>query len=444
MSVASKEAALFLAKGYVGQHLSQLNRSDNAIFNFQLSSAMSATVEECVQYIRDNDLKCVIPTSDDGLMTAGAVNQKLGFPTPTFLSLIACTNKNLTRTLLGKFGWFYGFNLDQQLEQILENVRSFPCMLKATMLSRGNLTFRCDNKATLFSNLETIKADHILREKNSSLCSEAISILKESGKTELVDKCTECMVEEYIDMSNEGTYQYCMEGFISGDGRVLTYSLVEEIFFKNGKMLGHVMPPIHFNGNFKPFESLLERVGKKLSDLGFQNQAFDIEFWQLSDGSFVIIEVNPRMAASYYDLYWQYCGNNIYQDVASFVQLGVEPEKSPLSHLKHMWSISGHNHTHSFQIGLTTRAKGKVGDVLDIDFLQDQITKGLAGFIRLSKDAILGEVNSTSHGTIAANVTLKGPWDEIIKKVKQLRESFYKEEYFHEADNYPDCFKCYS
>ena len=37
------------------------------------------------------------------------------------------------------------------------------------------------------SNLEIIKADHILREANSTLCSEAITILKEGGKTELVD-----------------------------------------------------------------------------------------------------------------------------------------------------------------------------------------------------------------------------------------------------------------
>ena len=101
------------------------------------------------------------------------------------------------------------------------------------------------------------------------------------------------MIEEYIDMNIKGTCQYCMEGFVSCDGRVLAYLLVEEIYFKNGEVLGNVIPPIHFNGNFKHFESFFEWVGKKMSDLGFRNQAFNMEFWQLPDKSFLITEINP-------------------------------------------------------------------------------------------------------------------------------------------------------
>jgi hypothetical protein len=63
----------------------------------------------------------------------------------------------------------------------------------------------------------------------------------------------------------------------------------------------------------------------------------------------------------------------VYHDLASFVHHGIEPEKTPLSHLKDMWSISGCDHTHSFQTVLTTRATGRVGDVFDLDFLHDRM-----------------------------------------------------------------------
>ena len=312
--------------------------------------------------------------------------------------------------------------------------------VKATMLAGGMLSFHCANEAALCSNLRITKADHTSREKNSSFSSEAISILRNIKEEKLIDKCTEHMIEEYVDINVKGTYQYCMEGFVSREGKVISYSLVEEVFFKNMMLLGHIIPPIHFDGNFEPFESFMEWVSEKLSCLGFQNQAFDVEFWQLPDGSFRIIEINPRMAASWYDLYHQYSGNNIYQDVASFVHHGIELEKTPLSHLKHMWPISGRNHAHSFQAVLTTRTTGRVGDVFDLDFLHDRIANGLIGFIRLSKDDILYKAHSTAPGTIVSNVTLKGSWSEIVTEEKRLRKKLYNDkDQFCEAE-YPDCF----
>ena len=278
-----------------------------------------------------------------------------------------------------------------------------------------------------------------MRKDKSSFCSEAISILKQSSQPQLTENCTEYVIEEYIDIDADGTYHYCMEGFIgSRDGEVVIYSLVEELYFKDKMLLGYIIPPIHFNGSFEPFEVLMESVGRRMWELGFQNQAFDIEFWQLPDGSFWITEVNLRMAPVFYDLYHLYSGNNLYEDVANHVFFGSEPEKSPFSHLKHMWSNSKRNHTHSFQMTLTTQARGKVQDVLDMDFFQVYISNGrVPGFVRISNDDVLEGVRSIMHGVI----TLEGSWNDIVTEAKRFREAFYKDkEQFYEADKYPDYF----
>lgn len=435
----SKEVVVIIGTSYayLREHLSWLNKSDDSMFIYELASG---SVEECVKYLKETGKKCVIPAFDANVITAAAINQRIGYPAPSLLSLVACHNKNLTRTLLGNFGWFYGFNLDQSIGCVLKNVKGYPCMLKSTMLAGGNSSFCCEDEAALCSNLETIRSDVIMRKQNMSSYSEAISVLKQSSQPELVEKCTQYMVEQHIDIGATGTYQYCMEGFISCDGKVIVYSLVEELFFKNGMNLGHVIPPVHFNGNFEPFEAFMESVGERLWDLGFQNQMFDIEFWQFPDGSFWITEVNPRMAAAYYDLYHLYSGNNCYEDVAHFVHLGLEPEKSPLSHLKHMWSTSKRNHTHSFMVGLTTRARGKVRDILDIDFLQDCISN-YAGIVRVSKDDVLAEVHSTRYGRMLSSVHMKGSWNEIVTEAKRIKANFYKDkEQFYEACEYPDYF----
>ena len=423
---------------YVQQHLDQLNARAVSMFQYKLAYS----IQECMEYLREASKKCVIPAFDPQLMTAGIVNQKLGFPTPSLFSLVVLHNKNLSRMVLGKFGWFYGFNLAHSNEYIHSNVVQYPCMLKPTMLTLGTSLFCCEDEASLCSNLEKIRGDP-KREENSSFRSEAISILKQSNQPELVEKCTEYMVEQYIDINANSTYQYCMEGFIgSCDGKVVIYSLVEHLYFKNGMIIGYIIPPVHFNGEFEPFESFIESVGKKMWELGFQNQAFDIEFWQLPDGSFCITEVNLRMAPPYYDLYNLYSGNHLYDDVANHVLFQSKPEKSPFSHLKHMWSTSQHNHTHSFQIVLITRARGRVQDILDIDFLQEYISNGkAAGFIRMSNDDILSSAHSTAPGVMVANVTVKGSWNDIVTEAKKVREAFYKDkEQFYEADKYPDYF----
>ena len=145
----NKEIVVIATDVYYGEHLHLLNKRDDSKFHYK----RARSVQECIGHLKESSMKYVIPAHDNCLMMAGILNQKLEFPTPSLLSLVVLKNKNLSRMILGKFGWFYGFNLDQSNECILKNVARYPCMLKPTMLCGGMGSLCCEDEAALCSNL---------------------------------------------------------------------------------------------------------------------------------------------------------------------------------------------------------------------------------------------------------------------------------------------------
>ena len=446
-NVSSREIVVFVdtaPSSYIVPYLRAFSKSDDSRFKYEvyyLPVVNTASLQECVKHLKDTGKKCVLAGHDEAALTAAIVNKQLGYPAPSALSIICCNNKNLTRIIMGNFGWFYGFNLDQSIESVLEQVKGFPCMLKATMLASGKASFRCVNEASLRTNLETVRSALQVREKTDSLRSEAVSLLSDSDKPELSKYCTEYIIEEYIETQSTDTYQFGIEAFITSEGRVIPYALVEMLIFKNGMVLGHIIPPIHFDGNLEPFNDYVVAIGKKLYDLGFKNQVCNIEFWRFPDGSFRLIEINSRIAAGYHDLYEQYCGSHLYDDMADFVHHQTEPSSEPLSHLNSAWSISKRNHTHALQVSLTTKAVGKVSDVFNYYLLDEKRKSGVPVFFHVTSDYILSDVTATRSGMQIALVTLRGSWNEIVEGAKSLRANFYRNKsQFYEAHEYPEYF----
>jgi hypothetical protein len=71
--MTSNATVVFAGQGYVEQHLSQLNRSAESIFVYELSRVTPNTVEECVKHMKETGKKCVVPSSDSETVSAGAV-----------------------------------------------------------------------------------------------------------------------------------------------------------------------------------------------------------------------------------------------------------------------------------------------------------------------------------------------------------------------------------
>ena len=321
--------------------LSRLTKDKSYPYSYEIypiTSTNKETLETCIQYVQSQGKHCVLSLTEETVLAQCFVNERLGYPCPSVLSTVYCLNKLLTRSFIREFEWFHGFNLDDDIEEIIKKVIAYPCMLKPTMLCLGFGAFCCNDESSLRSNWRKVKEDPKICQQMQHNHSNLVSLLTTIDQSHLASKCTHYLVEEFIETNRKETYQYCMEAFVSKDGNVVMYSLVEEIPFRNGMFLAHTIPPYHFDGDFQHFEDYIVGIGEKLYGLGFKNQSFNIEFWQLPNRSFRLIEINPRNSQSYSDIFKMYSGNDLFHDVTDLFVSNKFPAKSPFTKLKQQWS----------------------------------------------------------------------------------------------------------
>ena len=197
-------------------------------------------------------------------------------------------------------------------------------------------------------------------------------------------------------------------------------------------------------GSLQACEDYVIDIGKKLHQLGFQNQAFNIEFWKLPNGKFRLIEINPRTATPYDLLYEQYCGRGVLDDVVNLVVHGKEPLQTPFSKLKEQWPVhkGDSNANYSFIVNLTTRVTGKATNVFDYHNIDEMFKREAPLFHRTPRDTVLTELNKTYVGTSMVQIVVQGSWNHIVTQAKDLRKSFYKDwSQCEESTEYPDYFE---
>lgn len=407
-----------------------LHSTTNCITCLELVRKLS---EECVKFVKLEGKDCVISISETSLYLCAIVNERLGYSSPSLQSISVCRNKYHTRKLVTDFEWCYGFNLGDPVEQVVKHVKSFPCMLKPTSLCAGKGAFRCDDEASLRFKLQIISDDKDSLENIQSVQSQLLplSVENDSDSGENPDY----MVEEFIETWGTGIYQYFMEVFVTKEGKVIPYTLAEVFVFQGGMFLGTVIPPIHANGGIKPFEDHAIHIGGKLYNVGFKNQGFSLEFWRFPNCMFRLIEINPRVSPTTFDLHEQYSGSNIFNDVTDLMVHNKEPKYTPMSALKKQMTVTDTD-DYTFLIDFSSRATGLVSSVFNYDLLEDLSAKGHVVLFLTDRDVVLTEANATTLGKAIAFVTIKGTWNEIVNEEKSLRQKLYMG-----LPQYSECFK---
>ena len=420
------------------QHCNEIEGSPYYYQMYYMPAVNEEEIEKCVKYLQAQGKDCVISFNETTSFAAAVINKHLGYPSPSPLSNIYGLNKVLTRCLVDDFEWFFGFNLDDDVESWIKNVKSYPCMMKATMLSGGRASFRCNDEASLRSSLDAILSDNAMCRMLKESHSDAVKIL---GSFKEAEKFTQYMVEEFITTKGTTTRQFCMEAFVTENGKVIPYSLVEELFFTNGVFIGHIIPPVHFDGDFQACDDYIIDIGKKLYQLGFKNQAFNIEFWRFSDGKFRLIEINPRCATPYYILYMEYSGNNLLNDVSSLFLHGKEPASTPLSKLKEQWSSGKSDKHYTISADLASVSLGKASELFNFDLLDQLSSEGTMMYYLIPRDHVLTKMNQTASGTLVCSYILKGSWNDMVRNERDIRKRFYKDfSQCEEAKEYPEYF----
>ena len=318
---------------YMLSLIERINQNKASPFHYKtyyIPATNEEEISKCIKYVKEEGKDCVISFSDTSSYVCTIINERLGYPSPSPLSNVVCCNKYRTRMLVSEFEWCYGFNLGDSVELVVQNVKTFPCMLKPTMLFAGMGAFRCNDEPSLRATLQAVSDDKAFRECVQALQNEILPIPGDEDSA----KNVQYMVEEFIVTDGTDIHQFCMDVFVTRDGKVIPYSFMEMLFFQDGMILGYVIPPIHFEGDTKPFEDYAIQIGNKLFNMGFKKQGFNIEMWRYPDGKFRLIEINPRVTTPLVDFFEQYSGNNMFNDVTGLFLRNKEPPYTPLSVLK--------------------------------------------------------------------------------------------------------------
>lgn len=171
----------------------------------------------------------------------------------------------------------------------------------------------------------------------------------------------------------------------------------------------------------------------RLSDLGYRNQFFNLEFWIMPDGTIALTEINPRAAHSYHYNYVYSFGSSLFEDNLSLVASGGKLPDTPWR----KWR-AGEDHSYTLIVLITAKQTGHVDDILDYGYV-DNLEQNEGILIRHTKQR---EDELTDADMTAAGVMLQQIWitghtaQELIAKEREIRSNIYRQP--QKGSEYPD------
>ncbi|MGB1027774.1 MAG: ATP-grasp domain-containing protein, partial [Rhodospirillaceae bacterium] len=335
-------------------------------------------------------------------------------------AFVYCMNKYLMRTLEDNPFYFDSVDpMNETDEEIIAKIKEWPFMLKNTSLSLGRGIFKIESEEDLRAVLKSYREDSALQEL---IASQYASYMKGHDRSEFPEVIPPFVAECLVDMNV--AIEYCYEGYITEQGAIVHYALTEEVYFSNHQALGYVTPPISIDAQMADkIEAWVEAYMTKMSDLGYRNQFFNLEFWIMPDGTINLVEINPRAAHSYHYNYVYSFGSSLYEDNFKLAAGEPVPEDTPWK----KWR-EGQGGKFTLIALITAKQTGKVSDILDYDYVAEMEANGI--LIRHNRKAedVLTAADMTAAGVMLQQIWLVGDSrEDVIRKEHELRAKIYKQ-----------------
>jgi len=364
------------------------------------------------------------------------INEKLGLQVPSRLAFLYCMNKYLMRELETNPNYYDWVDpATETNEEIVAKIKEWPFMLKNTSLSLGRGVFRIDDKEGLVKILNEYRADDALQKE---IADNYLYYKKGIPEADLPEKIPPFIAEHFMEIDR--AIEYCYEGYITPEGKVMHYALTEEVYFSNHQALGYITPPISLTNEIAPeLEAWMDDYMGKMSDLGYRNQFFNIEFWITHEGEITLVEINPRAAHSYHYNYKLTYDNSLYGDNFRLAA-GLPLEKvNPWE----KWKNAGDPETYTLIVLITAKETGRAGDIVDYDYIDQEDKNGHIDVVRLTKqeDDVLADADMTSAGVMLMQLWVSGSRDEVISREIEIRKKVYKHTQKDNDTKYPDYWK---
>lgn len=381
-------------------------------------------IDTIVEYCKEHNIEAVAGYAQKDAFHHILINEKLGNAVPSKLSFFYCMNKYLMRTLEKDPFFFAPVDpLNETDEEIIAKIpdNEWPFMLKNTSLSLGRGIFKIKNKEELRATLKAYREDKKLQE---TIAEQYAHYLKGVDPKLVPAVAPPFIAEHMVDMNS--TIEYCYEGYITAEGKLVHYGFTEEVYFSNHQALGYITPPISIDTDMiDTIEKWVSEYMQGYIDLGYVNQFFNLEFWIMPDKSIKLTEINPRAAHSYHYNYYLSCNNSLYGDnllLAAGHQLSLN---NPWKKWKDKESFK-----YTLIILITGKETGKVSDILDYDYVNylEQEEKILIRHTK-QKDDIITQEDMTAAGVMLLQIWYTGnSKEEVIAKERALRKKIYKNE----------------
>ncbi|NRA55889.1 MAG: hypothetical protein HRU23_17260 [Gammaproteobacteria bacterium] len=350
------------------------------------------------------------------------INEQLGNDVPSRLAFFYCMNKYLMRTLESNAFFFAPVDpLTETDDEILAKIPDdeWPFMLKNTSLSLGRGIFKIASPDELRATLKAYREDAALQEL---IAGQYKSYLSGVDPTTIPAVAPPFIAEHMVDMNS--AIEYCLEGYITGDGKIVNYALTEEVYFSNHQALGYVTPPISINANMATkIEQWVEDYMGRLAHLGYRNQFFNLEFWIMPDGTINLTEINPRAAHTFHYNYLYSCNNSLYGDNLLLAG-GEEPSAN------NPWQKwrSGKQLRYTLIVLITGKETGTVSNILDYDYIAHlEHQEGILIRHNRQKDDVLTDDDMTVAGVMLLQMWIVGDnKEDVISKEHEIRANIYR------------------
>lgn len=392
------------------------------VHTIQAETWQKEEIQKIKEFCQENKIEAVAGYAQKDAFHHILINEALGNKVPSRLAFFYCMNKYLMRTLESDPFFFAPVDpINETDEEIIAKIpdNEWPFMLKNTSLSLGRGIFKIKDPEQLRSVLKAYREDKDLQEM---IAGQYESYIEGIDPASLPKVAPPFIAEHMVDMNT--IVEYCYEGYITNEGKIIHYALTEEVYFANHQALGYITPPISIGAEVaQKMEAWVEDYMSKFVELGYRNQFFNLEYWLMPDGSIKLTEINPRAAHSFHYNYLYSYGNSLYSDNLLLAAGEVPTDKTSWAKWK-----DGDKFRYTLIVLITGKEPGKVSDILDYNYVAEmEDNQGILIRHTKTKDDVLTKEEITAAGVMLLQLWITGDTKEdVIQKEREIRSKVYR------------------
>ena len=262
-------------------------------------------VDELAHKYRDCRVAAVVSTHEQfGALAASLLTAKLGLPGTPLKALLTAQHKFLARQIHSRalpehVPPFCGFRYDADITRAV--TIDYPIFVKPVKAAFSVLAKRCADEAALREHLRFRLWEKIIIKR---LTWPFRRVSKKHLDCEIDADCF--IAEGCVD----GALQVCVDGYAHA-GRVNTLGTVDSVMYPGTSAFMRFEYPSRLDADVV---ARLEDIARRAVEaIGFTHGLFNVElFYQPASGRITIIEINPRMAGQFSDLYERVDGKSLW------------------------------------------------------------------------------------------------------------------------------------